>query len=353
MNISEIFCPRTIAENWTEVYSNKVPYLGEGFFPSRKKMGLDLSFIKGYKGLPVSLMPSNFDAKPTFRDRIGVTKIDTEMAFFREAMLLKEKDEQEIMRIQDSNDPYAQSVLDKIFDDTNDLIEGALVVPERMRMQLLSSQGSPSIEISATDLTYSYNYDPNNEFQANNYTALQGTSVWSDTMNSDPLSDIRTAQEKIESATGTRPSIAIMSRKTFNYLLANNKIKSAVLAQNVTANIFMTDIILKAFVKELLGVSIIVYTKKYKDESGSTKNFYPDDMCALVPEGSLGSTWFGTTPEERSGSAASVQVSIVNTGIAIAVSRTTSAPLNTQTTASEIVLPSFERMDECHVLKVA
>lgn len=353
MNVTEIFTPEAIAMNWNEVHSNRLPYLGEGLFPAKKKMGLDLSWIKGYKGLPVSLAPSNFDAKPTFRDRIGVTKVETEMAFFREAMFLKEKDEQEIMRIQDSNDPYAAAVLSNIFDDTNTLIEGALVVPERMRMQLLSSQGSPSIIITANNVTYSYNYDPKSEFQANNYTALTGTSKWSDTTNSDPLSDIRTAQDKVEEKTGSRPTIAIMSRKTFNYLLSNSKIKSAVLAQNVTANIFMTDSLVKAFIKELLGLSIIIYTKKYKNESGTVQNFYPDDMCTLIPEGSLGSTWFGTTPEERSGGSAGIQVSIVNTGIAIAVSRTTTAPLNTQTSASEIVLPSFERMDECYVLKVS
>lgn len=353
MNITEIFTPKAIAMNWNEVYSNRLPYLGEGLFPSKKKMGLDLSWIKGYKGLPVSLMPSSFDAKPTFRDRIGVSKIETEMAFFREAMFLKEKDEQEIMRIQDSNDPYAAAVLANIFDDTNTLIEGALVVPERMRMQLLSSQGSPSITITANGLTYSYNYDPNSEFQSNNYTALTTTSKWSDTTNSDPLSDIKTAQDKVEEKTGSRPTIAIMSRKTFNYLLSNSKIKSAILAQNVSANIFMTDALLKAFIKELLGVSIIIYTKKYKDESGTTKNFYPDDMCTLIPDGTLGSTWFGTTPEERSGGVSGIQVSIVNTGIAIAVSRTNTAPINTQTSASEIVLPSFERMDECYVIKVS
>lgn len=352
MNITEIFTPKAIAMNWYEVYSNRLPYLGEGLFPAKKKMGLDLSWIKGYKGLPVSLAPSNFDAKPTFRDRIGVSKIETEMAFFREAMFLKEKDEQEIMRIRDTNDPYANAVLSNIFDDTNTLIEGALVVPERMRMQLLSSQDSPSITITANNVTYSYNYDPRGEFAANNYTALTGTSKWSDTTNSDPISDMRASQDKIEEKTGIRPTIVIMSRKTFNYLLSNSRIKSAILAQNVTANIFMTDSLMKAFIKELLGISIIIYTKKYKNESGTVQNLYPDDMCTLVPEGSLGSTWFGTTPEERSGGVSGIQIAIVNTGIAIAVSRTNVAPLNTQTTASEIVLPSFERMDECYVMKV-
>lgn len=352
MNLGEIFTPNVVAINWTETGSNRIPYLGEGLFPAKKKMGLNLSWIKGYKGLPVSLMPSNFDAKPTFRDRIGVTKIDSEMAFFREAMLIKEKDEQEIMNVQDSNSPYAAEVLSRIFDDTNTLIESALVVPERMRMQLLSSQGSPQITITANNLTYSYNYDPNEEFSTNNYLELTGTNKWSNTSNSNPMEDIRTAQDKIEEKTGVRPSIVIMSKKTFNYLLKNEKVKSGILAQNITANIFMTDGILKAFFKEQLGVSVVIYNKKFKTETGTTSNFYPDDMCALIPDGFLGSTWFGTTPEERTGMQSGMQVSIVNTGIAIAVSRPNTIPLKTETVASEIVLPSFERMDECFVMKV-
>lgn len=352
MNLGEIFTSSAIAINWTETGSNRIPYLGEGLFPAKKKMGLNLSWIKGYKGSPVSLMPSNFDAKPTLRDRIGVTKIDSEMAFFREAMVIKEKDEQEIMNVQDSNSPYAAEVLNRIFDDTNTLIDGALVVPERMRMQLLSSQGSPQITITANNLTYSYNYDPKGEFSANNYLALTGTNKWSDLANSNPMEDIRTIQDKVEEKTGVRPSVAIMSRKTFNYLLKNEKVKSGILVQNITANIFMTGGILKAFMQEQLGISIIIYNKKFKTEDGTTSNFYPDDMCALIPDGFLGSTWFGTTPEERTGMQSGMQVSIVNTGIAIAVLRPNTIPLKTETVASEIVLPSFERMDECFVMKV-
>ena len=43
-------------------------------------------------------------------------------------------------------------------------------------------------------------------------------------------------------------------------------------------------------------------------------------------------------------------VSIVNTGVAVAVS-VTNDPVNTKTTVSEIVLPSYERMDETYVIK--
>ena len=114
MNLTELFTPKIIAANYTEAASNAIPYLGSGLFPSVKRAGLDLAWIKGHKGLPVSLKPSAFDAKATFRDRIGVSKLETEMPFFREGYKIKEKDRQEILRAQSSNDPYAADVINRI-----------------------------------------------------------------------------------------------------------------------------------------------------------------------------------------------------------------------------------------------
>ncbi len=353
MNIRDAYTSKAIALVHTEVASNKIAYLGAGLFPAKKKMGLDLKWIKTSKGLPVSLAPSNFDARSTLRSREGFKLTETEMAFFRESMIVKEQDEQEIMRVQDSTDPYAAEVLGRIFDDANTLIDGAAVVPERMIMQLLAPEdGSPKISIEANGVTYAYNYDPNATYKASNFAKLETTTdKWSDTTNSDPMDDISTALDAVEAATGERPSIMIVSRKTMDYLKQNAKIKSAILAQNATANIFMNDNRVKEVFSNELGINIIVYSKQYKKEDGTAAKFYPDGFATLIPAGALGSTWYGTTPEERtlmgSGEA---DVSIVNTGVAVAVS-TTNDPVHTKTTVSEIVLPSYERMDSTYVIK--
>ena len=354
MNIRDAYNAKAIALVQTEVASNKIAYLGAGLFPAKKKMGLDLKWIKTSKGLPVSLAPSNFDAVSTLRSREGFKLTETEMAFFRESMLVKEADEQEMMRVQDSTDPYAADVLSRIFDDANTLVDGANVVPERMIMQLLApSDGSPKISIEANGVTYAYNYDPNSTYKTNNYADVTTTDTdkWSDTTNSDPMDDIATALDAVEAQTGERPSIMIVSRKTMDYLKQNEKIKSAILAQNTSATVFMNDNRVKEVFSSELGISIIVYSKQYKKEDGTVAKFYPDGFATLIPAGALGSTWYGTTPEERtlmgSGEA---DVSIVNTGVAVAVS-TTNDPVQTKTTVSEIVLPSYERMDSTYVIK--
>lgn len=356
MELADLFTPAAIAASFTQTHSNDIPYLGSSLFPARKKAGLDLSWIKGTRGLPVSLKPSAFDTKATFRDRIGVSKIATQMPFFREGYVITEKDRQEILRARDSKDPYVDAVLDHIYDDVNDLVAGAQVVPERMIMQLLApDSGNAGIDIEANGITYKYNYDPNGTWKASNYVVVSDeTAKWNVSATADPLKDIQSMLDTVEDNKGVRPNTAIMSRTTFNYLLASEKVRSAILAQNTTANVFLTDPVVKAAVAQILGVDIVVYSKKYKDESGTSHQFYPDNYVTLIARGSpLGNTFYGTTPEEAdllgSGEA---DVSIVNTGIAIA-QIVIPHPVNIQTIVSEIVLPSYEGMDTVGVLKVA
>ena len=131
MLINDVLDINSIALSATENASNQIPYLGLQWFPERKKQGLDLSWIKTHKGLPVSLAPSNFDTIPTLRAREGLSKEKTQMAFFREGMTVGEEEMLEIERIQSADDPYLASALASVYDDTNNLVSGAEVVPER------------------------------------------------------------------------------------------------------------------------------------------------------------------------------------------------------------------------------
>lgn len=354
MKLSDVFTSQAVALNYTNATSNAVPYLGTGLFPAKKKAGLDLKWLKGHNGLPVSLMPSAFDAKSTFRDRVGISTNEAQMPFFRESMLVKESDEQEMMRVQSANDPYAQQVLDNIFNDTKTLIDGAAVVPERMVMQLLAPiGGTMGINIEAGGVDYTYNYDPNGAWKKEHYAQIMTSAdKWNAPTTCDPLKNLEDAIDAQEAAGGNRPEILLMSKTTFNMIKNAEKVRSGILAQNVTANVNYTSAKVKSFVEEELGVQIIVYNKQFKDEAGIAKKFYPDNGVALLPGGALGSTWFGTTPEERTLTGSKeASVSIVNTGVAVAVT-VTSDPVNTKTTVSEIVLPSFERMNEIYFLEV-
>lgn len=353
MDFKALITPAAVAANWTEVASNRVPYLGTGLFGAKKKAGLDLSWLKGHRGLPISLMPSTFDAKATFRDRIGVSKTEAEMPFFREGIKIKEKDRQELLRVQDSNDPYAVAVIDRVFDDANELIDAADVVPERMRMQLLFPvDGNVGIAIKANGVDYTYNYDQNGEWKANNYTALTGADLWTAPTTADPFAAFKAAKDGVLARTGSEVVYAVMNSATFNMMAKADAIKNRYLSTNGLSLGYLTDAEVKAAIKSTSNLDVIVYDKMYRDEDKVAHKFVPDGYVALIPAGELGATWYGTTPEEAdlmgSGKA---EVAIVNTGVAI-TRIIEEHPVNINTFASEIVLPSYERMDEVALIKV-
>lgn len=354
MLVNEVVDSKSIALAATEDASNKIPYLGLQWFPEKKKSGLDLKWIKTHKGLPVSLAPSNFDALPVIRARKGLKTEKTQMAFFREQMVITEEDAQEIDRIKDENDPYLTGALQSIYDDTNNLVSGAEVVPERMRMALLSTvKGHPVIGIESDGVNYAYDYDPTGEYAAEHYAKLEGTSMWSDTVNSKPLTDLNNARKSLQKK-GQIATHVLMNSNTFQYLLENAQVRNSLLAQNQSAIVEVTDDNVMAIVKNRTKLTIVLYDKMYKDESGTDHYFYPDNKATLLTTNALGSTWFGTTPEERTAAqVADVDVSMYGIGIAIATKTEYGPPAITSVTASEITLPSYEGMDSTFVLEVA
>lgn len=352
MLVNEVVDSKSIALAATENASNNIPYLGLQFFPEEKRAGLDLKWVKTSSGLPVSLAPSNFDALPTIRARKGLKTEKTQMAFFREQMVVTEEDAAEIDRINDENDPYLASALASIYDDTNNLVSGAEVVPERMRMSLLATvDGHPVIGIESDGVNYAYDYDPNGEYAAKHYLKLLEGNRWS-VATSKPLNDLNNARKALAKL-GKIAKYVLMTTTTFNYLLENEQIKNAILAQNLTANIELTDENVINIIKVRTKLQVVIYDKMYADEDGNEHNFYPDGKVTLLPEGKLGRTWFGTTPEERTArQVADVDVTIYGKGIAVATKTEYGPPAITSVTASEIVLPSYENMDSTFVIEV-
>lgn len=349
MDLRKFFTPADIAEYWTELADARGPYIGESFWTPEKKMGLDLSWIKGSKGLPVSLMPSAFDAKATFRDRPGLAKTATEMPFFREGFKIKEKDRQELLRIAESSDRYAMDILSRIFDDAAELIDGANVVAERMRMALLFPVGGDmEISFKANGVDYTYNYDPQGSWKTSNYKPLSGNKLWSASATADPFKDINERKKVVRSATGTELKYLVMNSTTADALYACDVVKNRFVTTNGLALAYMTDEEARAAVERTVNMTILINDKMYKDESGTSASFVPDGYVALVPDGGIGKTYYGTTPEEADLGA---QCAIVNTGVAI-TTIIDEHPVNVNTFASEIVLPSYERMDEVACLKV-
>lgn len=354
MKISDIFNAQgAVAYIEQREATNSIPYMGEAFFPVRRKMGIDLKWIKTRKGAGVSLAPSNFDALSTIRPRKGFEIAKSEMPFFRESMIVKEQDEMDIMRAQDLNDPYVDEVLSNIYDDVVELSDGARINMERMRMQLLSGNGGqPGISIGTADQTYLYDYDPNGTWLANNYVDISGTAAnkWG-TKTAKPITDINTGKQYLASI-GYVARYVLMNSTTFNDLQQSDEIGNLYFTLTGMPQILVDGDVARTVIERKTGLTLIVYDKVYADATGATHKFYPDGYCSIVCDQQLGNLWTGTTPEERTLLGDSkVNVDVTGDGVAVAVQNLYGPPVQTKTTVSQICLPSFENMDGVYVIK--
>lgn len=359
MQLNEVYNTQAIALYRTETASNRIPYLLSAYFPNKKKMGIDLKWLKTHKGLGVALKPSNFDAIPTVRPRGVYQMTKEEMPLFRESMIVKEHDMIELSRIRDTADPYLQPVADGLFDDANNLVEGAEITAEWMRSQLIAPKdGDMKITIGVADNTiYDYNYDEDGSWKKNNYMSVE-TGKWNEGT-AKPLNDIRKGVQYL-SSTGVTATTIISNSTAFDYLLENEQIKNALVSITGQAINFVDEATVKEVLRRRMGLEWITYDKMFTGYDGKQQKFYPDGYITILGEGQLGSTWRGTTPEELTtignfinAPQAPVDISVLDSGIAVAIQNEYKPSFTVTTTASQIVLPSFEGMDSIFVIKVA
>lgn len=359
MYISEVYNASSVAAYMTEAYSNRIPFLLEAYFPNKKKMGIDLKWIKAHKGLGVALKPSNLDALPPVRPRGQAQMTKEQMPLYRESMVIKEHDLIEISRIKESNDPYLQPVVDSMYDDTYTLVDGAEISAEWMRSQLFAPiNGKMQISMGTADNTvYLYDYDPDGTWKSKNYLELTGSDTW-DNPTAKPLNDIRKATQYLSSI-GTTATTIIGNSTTFDYLLENEQVKNALISITGQTINFIDETTVEEVLRRKMRLEWIAYDKMFEDYDRNQKKFYPDDYVTILGNGQLGNTWRGTTPEELTTIGnfmdipkAPVDITVLESGIAVAIQNEYKPSFTVTTTASQIVLPSFEGMDSIFVIKV-
>lgn len=359
MRISEVFNTQAIALYRTETASNRIPFLLEAYFPNKKKMGDGIEWLKTHKNLGVALKHSTYDALPEIRPRGQAQMTKEQMPLFRESMIVKEHDMMEIARIADSNDPFLQPVIDSLYDDANTLIDGAEISAEWLRSQLFAPlNGEMKISLPMVDNTViTYDYDDDKSWKENNYLELKGGDTW-DNATSQPLNDIRKAVQYL-AGIGVTATTIVGNSNTFDYLLENEQVKNALISITGQTINFVDESTVEEVLRRKMRLEWIPYDKMFTDYNGQQKKFYPDDYVTILGSGQLGATWRGTTPEELTtignfmdAPQAPVDITVLDSGIALAIQNEYKPSFTVTTTASQIVLPSFEGMDSIFVIKV-
>lgn len=339
MNFFELVTSSNLVAYWLEKDLNDVT-VGDQLFPFKKEIGIKLDWIKGANNQPPELKLSAYDSKSIRRDRQGIEKVETEMPFFKESMVVDEQMRQQLNTLlQTNNEALIRSIIARIFDDEIKLIKAAYETVERVRMQLLTTG---TITLASNGQSYSYDYG----MPVANKRTVQ--TSWS-AANADPIKDITDAQNAARQ-NGYKLTRAMCNSNCLNALINNTAIKNRlyVLAQG---NITITVDEIRRYIEQTTGIVIYVNDNGYVNESGVFTTYFADDVFVLMPDGPLGETHFGTTPEESDlmTGATDAEVSLVNNSVAVTTSKQID-PVNVETKVSMVMLPSFEMADGVFII---
>lgn len=344
MNLFDYVNAQNIVAYWIEKNVNKQPLLGETLFPYQREIGIKLDWIKGASNQPIALRLSAYDSKAIRRDREGIEQYTTKMPFFKESMYIDEEMRQGLNTLlQTSNATLINQIVSRIFNDQIKLISAARVSLERMRMEALTAG---TITLSSNGQSYNYDFGiPSDQKQT-------VSVAWTDTK-ADIIKDINDIVDAMR-AKGVEITRAICNNSVVNAMKKNDSIRNQiyVLAGGAIASISATKVL--EFVKQETGVTFYSYDNVYVNENGVATKYIADNTVAFLPEGTLGATHMGTTPEESDlgTGATSAVVSVLPEGIAV-TSYGTEDPVNVEMKVSMVGMPSFERANEVYILDTA
>ena len=340
-SIFDLVASSNIIAYWLEKNVNAQPMLGETLFPTVREIGTKLEWIKGANNQPVALRLSAYDAKSIRRDNRGIEKFDTEMPFFKESKYIDEKLRQQLnMLMQTNNEQLINQILSKIFVDEVELIKASHIALERMRMQALTTG---AVTLASNGQSYSY------DFGVAEDQKVTATKSWSDP-SADIIGDIAKWKEDMK-AKGVNVTRAVCNSSVAKYFRNNTAIKNAIYVfANGTVNVTTAKAL--EYILAETGINLVVYDEVYVNEAGAVVKYVPDDTLVLMPEGDLGNTHMGVTPEESDlMNSLNAKVSIVDNGIAV-TTHEEHDPVNVETKVTMVALPSFERANEIVIADV-
>lgn len=345
-DIYDFLSSSNIVEYWINKNVNRTPYLGEILFPAVREISVRLEWIKGATGLPVALKTSAYDSKVTKRDREGFELNSAKMPFFKEAMDI---DEEMLERLRElmytNNSQVIDRILSKIFNDQIKLIDAAYERLEVMRMQALTT-GQINLEGNGTEYTFDFLMPEDNKKTVK--------VSWSDP-NADIIKDIEDVKLYMR-GNGVILKYIICNSAVISNIMSNTKIKNSIyVLGNGNVDITLGSAI--KYIEGATGLSIIVQDNVYAEGSGTNityKKYFADDVAVFIPDGTLGQTHFGVTPEEQLANSepGKLDVQVINDGITLSTYSTID-PVATTNKVSMVALPSFDRADEVVILDLS
>ena len=280
-----------------EVFNNKelvnyfkerkvTPMLGESLFPERKIQDIEFDMILGSGGLPVTAEVHAYDTETQLASREAIEKGVASLALIKRKIKIAEK---ELIKI---NNPRTDSelafVLSQLYNDAEKMTDSVKVRVEAMRMELLST-GKIAINENKVKVTIDYKVPTGNK----------KSFTWQTPDSDNPLDDLATLADAVETESGSRPTRALTSRKVVKTICNTASVRRAI--YGVNSDKIVTLAALNELLAQLDLPQIVVYEGKYKKETSkgfTTTRYFPENVIAMFGDETLGETIYGLTAEE-------------------------------------------------------
>lgn len=225
------------------------------------------------------------DATPSlYKPQVSWSEQILELALIDEMHAIGEE---EWMKLNSPDDNLARSAGASLVDRGRILQLRNVRATEKLRWQAFGGQVSITYP-SGSNLLIDYGLPAG-------HTPTAAT-LWSDTTNSDPVSDIQAWSQQIAADSGYYGTQVHMNSKTYNYLILNKKIQAAINIYAPSANTIFRprrEDMLNLFTTFSTNVSLNIYDNGYRDIGqngigvGSITKYLPDGKVLMTTDYTL------------------------------------------------------------------
>lgn len=302
---------------------------GEALFPEKKQQSLEIEYLQGANAAPVSASIHAFNTESEIASRDGGKLVKEKIALVKRKIGI---DEKLIVRLNNlrEDSPMFNSIIDTIYNDVDNMVRSVRVRVERMRYEALST-GKITANENGAKFEVDYGFGENQ---------LQ-TSDWTNP-DVDILADIDKWIDSVVDSSGVTPTRILTSRKIARLIGLNTKVRKDVLGDS-SKRLGLADLNNWLISQGLpvIGTEDRVYREQLTNGQYVNRRYLDENTFVLLPDGPLGETIYGPTPEEiRLMSNPAIDTSFVGNILAMVYEENVD-PVASYTKAVATVLPSF------------
>lgn len=349
-DIKDFYNAKNIVALWEAVKAANYSKSLAKWFPYRKTIDTDITLAYGYEKQNVSLDLCAYDTNARIRGLMPISSAKMEMPLFKNSVLFTEKQRREVLqavKFSGTDLAVATSLSSHMENVIDILLNGADVVGERYRAQLLQHGAivvsSPASHVSPTSV--SINYDVRGKWHDNhvdNWVTPPSAGT------TDVLSDMQPIMDEYQKKNGTSPCTWIMNGRTWLNLRKDTRINAI-----LTSNGFNKTI--QQVIEDVLQVpvTIQVNSDSYRPDVDEPEiPYWEEDVISIVPNRTLGHVLVGLTPTQYDEMYSEAKRDVASSAENFCIQcRHRDDPIQTEAIGSAVMLPQFDEMDKCFVIR--